>query len=546
MGSSALIGCGNFALGRAQDQPAANPADPAAEKVDLSQRYRFLERYGATDDPTKPDLLIQYRVGIRENIKVTRDNPQGAPGQNNVSTQCIYTERVTKLGKAGTVTETVRHYDKVNTKTSLNILHYKTKPLEGLNILYRLQPPSQPQILCLPPVRQLRQQEYIGVVQEPFLPALASILPRKPSRQGDTWPVPREAARALLGELPTDEDYDLNAEILEIRRRGTGPVVAVIGVKGQVVVREGPSGINAELQFKFQPMEGTPANPGGRVEGANDAKGYISKVSLAQEVTAPLPGNEGRFKQTIRLERVLERRPFGQAGEVATLLEAPTPDPVADSSNSWLMYDDPQGQYHFLHPQKLGVMADYRDGGVDLLDPRHEDPDVIHLALLPKTGDAQRDRAAADPIQVKKKLEDNWKQQGQKVMLGPAGWLPDADWSPLKRKVYRIEAALIPESEQAPPSGRIYSDQYVVHFARDEALMVMGMTTRDPHTQFRDDVESIIKKFELGPSDLAEPPAPTRVPTYSPARPSTTSPARTLVPNPAGGSGPPPTRGPAA
>ena len=51
-----------------------------------------------------------------------------------------------------------------------------------------------PQILCLTPGRQLRQQEYIGIVQESFLPALASILPRKSSRVGDTWQVPREAA----------------------------------------------------------------------------------------------------------------------------------------------------------------------------------------------------------------------------------------------------------------------------------------------------------------------------------------------------------------
>lgn len=547
-----LVGRDRPALGQTQEPAAANPEEPAADKQDLSQRYRFVERYSATDDPTKPELLTQYRVGFRETIKVTREKPQGAPDHDNVSTQCIYTERVTKLAKGATVTEVVRRYDKVNTKTSLDIPQYKTKPLEGLMILYRLQPRSLPQVLCLTPGRQLRPQEYLGVVQEPFLPALASILPRKPSRVGDTWPVPREAAWALLGEVPTAEDYDLNAEILEVRNNGAGPSrVAVIGVKGQVAVPQGPSGINAQLQFTFQPAEGTapsrartegetptekssgaPAGPGGRAEPANDAKGYISRVSLAQEVTVPLPVNEGRLKQTIRLERVLERRPVGQAGEVAGLLEVPTPEPVANVGNSWLIYDDPQGRFHLLHPQELRVDA-YPDGGIDLNDRRPDGSDVITIGLNTKTQDGQRDPNATDPNQVKKRLEDEWKQGGVRLVPGPSGWLPEAEWSPLKRKVYRIEAALIPEGDGATASGRVYHDHYMVLFTRDEVLTVSAMTTRDPHLQFRETAELVIKSFEFGPSESSLPAAPTRVPATSPTRGPATPPAA-------------PARGPAA
>ncbi len=441
---------------------------------------------------------------------------------------------MTKLAKGGVVTEVVRHYDKVNSKTSLNIPRYKTKPLEGLNVLYRLQPRSLPQVLCLTPGRQLRLQEYIGVVQESFLPALASILPRKPGRVGDTWPVPREAAWALLGETPSDEDYDLTAEILEVRKNGAGPsMVAVIGVKGQVVIPEGPSGINAKLQFIFPPSEGTapshartdgettkdqasvtPASPGGRGEATIDAKGYIGKVSLAQEITLPLPGNDGRLKETTLLERVLERR-VGQAGEPTVLLEVPNPEPDANVANSWLIYDDPQGRFHLLHPQELRVDS-YPDGGVDLLDRRPDGRDVIQIGLNAKTGDPQRDRVAADPIQVQKQLEDQWKHRGEKVVPGPSGWLPEAEWSPLKRKVYRIEAALIPESDRSPASGRIYLDHYIVQFTRNEILTVAAMTTRDPHVQFRETAESIIKSFDFGPSDLSLPASPTRVPATSP------------------------------
>ena len=118
--SLVLVGRDKPALGQTQDPAAANPADAGAEKQDLSQRYRFLERYSATDDPTKPELLTQYQVGFKENIKVTREKPQGAPDHDHVSTQCIYTERVTKLAKGGIVTEVVRRYDKVNSKTSLD------------------------------------------------------------------------------------------------------------------------------------------------------------------------------------------------------------------------------------------------------------------------------------------------------------------------------------------------------------------------------------------------------------------------------------------
>src|SRR5271157_4066900 len=119
-----LVGRDEPALGQTQEPAAANPAEPAAanpaepatDKQGVSQRYRFLERYSATDDPTRPELLTQYQVGFRETITVTREKPQGAPDQDHVSSQCIYTERVAKLAKGGFVTEVVRHYDKVNFK----------------------------------------------------------------------------------------------------------------------------------------------------------------------------------------------------------------------------------------------------------------------------------------------------------------------------------------------------------------------------------------------------------------------------------------------
>ncbi len=102
-------------------------------------------------------------------------------------------------------------------------------------------------------------------------------------------------------------------------------------------------------------------------------------------------------------------------------------------------------------------------------------------------------------------------------MPGPSGWLPEAEWSPLKRRVYRIEAALIPEGDRAAAERRIYLDHYMVLFTRNEVLNVSAMTTRDPHAQFRETAESVIKSFEFGPSESSLPAAPTRVPATSPA-----------------------------
>ncbi len=431
----------------------------------------------------------------------------------------------------------VRRYDKFNLKSTQPVPRYKTKLLEGLTFLLHVQPRSVLQVVSLTAGRQLRRQEYILVTQESFLPTLASVLPLKPGRVGDTWPVPRDAAAALLGEIPNDEGYDLTAEILDVHKNGANPsMVAVIGVTGQAVVSEGPSGINARIQFIFVPAQdktpltaraeggaiaekaaGKSGHSGGRPDPATDAKGYIGKVSLAQEISVALQGNDGRFKQLIRRNLVVERR-VNPPGEINALLDLPNPEPEPDEANSWLIYDDPQGLYHFLQPQEMQVAMNYAAGGIDLVEQRHEGPDAIHLTLLPKTEDRQRDRLAADPSEVKRLLEEDWKRQHQKVVSVPSGWLPKGDWAPLKREVYRIEAALIPEDDKTPSSGRIYFDQYIVKFMRDEVLMVTAMTISDPHAQFREKVERIIKSFELGPSDLSLPVAPNRVPARSPAR----------------------------
>ena len=101
-------------------------------------------------------------------------------------------------------------------------------------------------------------------------------------------------------------------------------------------------------------------------------------------------------------------------------------------------------------------------------------------------------------------------------MPGPAAWLPDAEWAPSKRKVYRLETALIAEDDATSPSGeRIYVDRYIVQFTRNEVMKVTAMTSQrqGPPDVPRRSPRLIIKSFEFGPSEGSLPASPT------PARP---------------------------
>ena len=76
---------------RRRNQRRQTPRNAAADNQDVSQRYRFLEQYRATDDPTKPELLTQYQVGCRETVKITLEKPQGAPElQRSKGTRDLY------------------------------------------------------------------------------------------------------------------------------------------------------------------------------------------------------------------------------------------------------------------------------------------------------------------------------------------------------------------------------------------------------------------------------------------------------------------------
>jgi len=52
-------------------------------------RYRFLERYSPEEDAAQPELVTQYQVGIRQNLKMVREKPKGGPDPVEPGTQTI-------------------------------------------------------------------------------------------------------------------------------------------------------------------------------------------------------------------------------------------------------------------------------------------------------------------------------------------------------------------------------------------------------------------------------------------------------------------------
>jgi hypothetical protein len=527
-----LLAGGQGRVARAQE-PDTKAAAPSGAAEGLSVRYRFQEKYGLADDANKPEQMNQYYVGTRETVKITTERAKGAPEVIQSDLQTVFTERVARLTSEANPIEVARRFDRFNFKSTREFPVTRTKWLEGLTVLFRpAQPGMNGRTLSLTPGRGLRQLEYEAINMQVFVPALKSILPTSASRVGDRWPIPVKGALALTGDMPAPEGYDLTGELLDVSRTGTGAtMVARLAVKGQFDLMGGSGAVNAEVRFQFEPVAtvrrgagdpqkdaaaGGSSSAGTRQEGRYDAVGYISDVRMAYEAVRPLPRAQGRLKTTSRRELLLARRTSPPPSVTPGRLEIPNPIPEATVENSWLTYDDPKKRFHFRYPQDLKLKAPGGEDEVVLAHIRSEtDSDSLVLELVPKTNDPQKDRLAADPEHERKLRTDQWDKEKQQYVMNPSGWLPEAEWSTptIKRRVNRFEAALKTDSEIGQ-GGRVYFDQYIVQFARNEVLKVLAMTSQDPHLAYRGQVEQVIKSFDFGPSEgsATTPPAPAPTP----------------------------------
>jgi hypothetical protein len=139
--------------------------------------------------------------------------------------------------------------------------------------------------------------------------------------------------------------------------------------------------------------------------------------------------------------------------------------------------------------------------------------DALVIAVQPKEADPVRNRQNQDPSSHIRRLRSTWEKSHQDVVEGPAGWLPNEVWAPLKRRVHRVEAAIRQAGPAATAAPRVYWDYYIVQFSTNNSIIVTAMTERNDHVVFRDQAESVIKSFNFGPS------------TDQPAAPSAARPA---------------------
>jgi hypothetical protein len=499
--------------------PPANPTQPGAaaeegagkipQVADLTTRYRFIEHY--TTDPSKaqPGEVGQYRVASRDVIRIVTDKPPGAPDRSERVVQVIYTERPAVVSSLGQLTDTVRRYDALRVSPALETRPSAARPLEGLELWYKAKPGGVPKVMSLTEGRRISEAEYGITLRQLFLPDLIAALPSLPSRVGDRWRIPRVAAQALLGDKPMQGSEGLMGMLQQVRPEpSVNGMVATVAVTGRAILPQtGETVLNAQVVFAFTPASGAGAGAGAEpadaATGIVEARGAIIEVRLARVSSSAVPGSNGRLRSALTWELSLQRR-LGTGDPLAV----PAAAPAATEANSWLTYDDPEGRFHFRHPQdylpqKPPFLA--KDDLIQLGDSAagSDEGRIITLRLQPKSGNPVEDRANLDPDSHVKELNDEWLKSRQDVTRGPSGWLPDADWAANKMRVYRIEAALRPKGPEGRNVPRIFLDYYLVVFTQNESLVVTAMTGQDPPLPFRKEVESILRTFQLGPSKAA-------------------------------------------
>jgi hypothetical protein len=506
---------------RAQQAEAPTRVAPAEGSAQpLSLRYRFLERYGLAEDLGRPDLVVQYRVGSIETVRSELERARGAPERREITYRTIYTERPARLGRLGEVIDTVRRYDVFRADGAAQADPRMASFLRGLRLWYHPRAGALPELISLTTNRSIRQLEYDAVLGQIFFPRLTAVLPLRPVRVADTWPISRPAARALLGKVPDAGDFQLEGSLVKVDKTGEGTsLTATIDITGELSFEEGEGAVRARLSFVFEPVPAAPAgmlressDPSGRGKTARDrdiieARGYIAKVIMSLRKTLPR-GEDGRLQEIQTGELQLQRRrmPVQQSDPETLSIPDPVKPPIADEMNSWVLFDDPEKRFHLRHPQDLVLLDSMQSGEVHLANRRaNGSTDFLRITPVPREEDAALDRSRSDPQTFVRKLKDLWAREGYQLVDGPVGWLPDQDWEPKKRRVYLLETAIKPDREAAAVrnAARFYLDAYLVVFTRGDCFYVYATTDRDDQVAFRNQAEGVIRSLELGPSPPA-------------------------------------------
>lgn len=490
---------------KAQAPDGGEAPKAGAFQRDLITRYRFTERYGTDVGFNTDGAVGQYRVGIwttrgHGGDQTGLDARTRAQDPKEVTQNLVYVERAAEVSSLGQVKSLVRRYEKVEIRTPAGPVKTGAEAIEGLTIWYRPQIEETPQVISLSENRRLREQDYVFVSTQVLVPNFAGILPGTAVRIGDTWQLSRNGVRGLIsGEKVLEGGLGATlTDVMPDPNSATG-LLAVIDVEGRIKVREGfltnAMGVKAKIKFAFTPKRPPRSAVAVTKDDATlDARGAIVRLDLALEGTSKSEADRAAKPREIHRVFVVER----QLTNTGQVLEIPREAPKMDEKNSWLTFVDPQKQFSFRHPQDLHHPRDYgnpSNEGPTQVELVHQRPggggtDFITLNILPGV--------VQDPMEIKKQFLDELKKKGGGVLEGASDWLPEIQWPGMK--AYRCEAAMV---NRGPVRGvnRLHIDEYIVQIRKKGSIVARGITSQDPPTQFRNDVEEILRTFKWGPPD---------------------------------------------
>jgi hypothetical protein len=499
----------------AQVPPSSRPAQAPAESVptlpkaegrasgedkpyvDLTNRYRFIQRYAVREDQEVDDAIGLYQVAIKDVSRhwVNADDPAEKPTEEARLT--IFAERAAEASGLTGVSATIRRYEKFEARPA-GPVNAGGPPIDGLTIWYRPQLNEGPLILSLSEGRHLTERDYEIAARQVFMPTLAAVLPAVPVRVGDSWRIPRKALQAMLGEPELRAD-SVTGKFLELHRDADGKsTYAVVGIAGKVYGTFTETSLNAQVRFAF-PTPGAEKADDPKTKGATaparpvdeslvEAHGAITELRMASVSTGPVTGgSKGQRFRTMH-EVVLETKP-GQAGGADAIKLVPAPE--VTEANSWLTHHDPKGRFTFEHPQSLRPPERYQfatrpdESPVLLVKSRMDGRDLVRIEAFAKE---------QTPEALKERLTKQWAQMQVEVIPGNEEWLPESDWPSMK--VFRIEAALKLPS-RTPRGSRLHYDAFLVKPSKDVCVTVVATTSRDAVAPFRRDIERMIKTFRL-------------------------------------------------
>ena len=495
--------------------PATKEAEPGKEKVaaeSLSLRYRFFEKYAEVADTAKPELIVQKEIGSLETFKIEVETPQGAPLRNERTTRAIYTELPARVGKLGEVLDLVREY-RIYSVSAYEPPDPAKPPLKDLSVWCHFSKEGI-KLHSLTPGRLITELEFHAIADQIIVPQLTSILPTEPIRVGDVWPLRPRASRSLLGRaVPDNEQFAVEGTLVEVRKAAQGTkVTAQIEISGSLTIDAAPAAVHAFVYFEFDPSLESAARSKAANTGIIEARGHFSRVLMTRRYSKPLDA-DGRLHKIVTRELTLVRRP-----STAPALKYPDISPGDADPNTWISYQDPEKRFHFNHPQELVLEPDEEEDR-DLLQFLNRKPtgiDVLGINIQKKDGDPARNRQLLDPDYHIKNLRATWQKSQQEVVELEPGWLPVDPNGPQDRKVYRFEAAL---KQKNPGAPRVYYNYYLL-LDKQGSIVITGITQRNDHLAFRNQVEEVIKTIafdaKAGPggssprTPASAPPAPPR------------------------------------